>query len=159
MDGSPVKYRSRAELRRLWERRKAGERTADLAAEIGISANWLCRAWREHCRIDVERHEFDERRARFGTPSAARIYSLRFEGATYREIAEALGMEDPPGKGARLAHSLLRRYCDRAKVRLPVRGSGPRPRRCGACGAPGHDRRTCRRDSTGNDGGIREVAS
>jgi len=136
-----LKYRSKNELRRALEKKKLGVPTSVIASELGISRNTLCRHWRVHLGTDV-RKIYNELRCKGSVMPGLEIYTKRISGMTFREIAEEAGIQNP-GSNATIKNlgSILHNYCRRVGCEYPGR---TRPvRRCGICGANGHDRRTC----------------
>lgn len=138
-----MKYRSRQELRRAWVRRKAGEDTDLLAAEMGVTGNMLRRHWREHLGVSAEQL-YTQELQHAAEVKGYTAYCLRVdERMTYREMAEHLGLDDPAGQGSRACWSALDSYCRR--IGIPVPKVKRRRRRCAECSEVGHDTRTCRR--------------
>ena len=103
-------------LRSLWARREAGERTAQLAAEILREAQVLRQYWRKLGLYSsaVIRTAENQRCA------SPRIYALRAKGLPYKAIADALALPATE-QTLRMLHNRLVRYCRRAGVPVPRR--------------------------------------
>lgn len=101
-------------LRNLWARREAGEKTAQLAAEILREAQVLRQYWRKLGLYSsaVIRTTESQRCA------APRIYALRVKGLPYKAIADAMGLS-PTDQTLRMLHNRLARYCRRVGVQMP----------------------------------------
>jgi hypothetical protein len=110
----PTNITTVPQLKRLWQRRLNGETTAAIAADIGCSVRNLSRRWR-FVGIDPLRHY---RTQAYRKSNGYRIWVLRREGKTYREIAMLLGFP-PDAIGERLIYMRLVRYCRRAGVVMP----------------------------------------
>ena len=139
-----MKYWGKRELRRLWERRLAGEDTTTIAEDAGIHHNTLRRHWRVHLGVDVRSVHTNERRASSKVPGV-RLYTLRSQGLSYRQIAEQEGVEDPSSRRTIVdLQNILGKYCKRIGVQPPKVERVGLPQLCSRCGAPGHNRRSCR---------------
>jgi hypothetical protein len=108
-DGLSVKV-----LRELFARREAGENTDDLAAEVGKTGTTLRRAWR---RVGLHAAKLVRRENNIACVPHI-IYTMRFAGKSYREIAERLGILYTR-ENTRLLYMRLVRYCKRAGCKVP----------------------------------------
>jgi hypothetical protein len=111
--GSPLTC---AQLRALFARRVSGERTADLATEVGTSVSNLQKRWRrigcssKSCEA-AERAATVERRT-------CMVWRLRREGWTYYAIASRIGLPADDKSLRRLRTHLLR-WCQRNGIEVP----------------------------------------
>jgi len=110
----PTNITTVPQLKRLWQRRLNGEATAAIAADIGCTVGNLNRRWRG-IGLDPMRHYRNRENRK---SNGYRIWVLRREGKTYREIAMLLGFP-PDESGERLIYMRLVRYCRRAGVIMP----------------------------------------
>ena len=115
------------ELRALFARRQKGERTADLAAEVGMSVNNLGKRWRRVgcCAEKVHRAANNQQ------THASKVYALRKQGKNWRQVVEAFGLDPDDDANTRLLYMRLVRYCKRVGCPVPSveptrRGSGRR---------------------------------
>jgi len=103
------------ELRALYQRHLAGEPTAALAAEIGMSVNNLGKRWRR-----VGCHAARARRVECNVRQRPSwLYAQRSEGVPWRVLVEQHGLPDTQAS-VRLLYQRLRRYCDRVGCQLPA---------------------------------------
>jgi hypothetical protein len=117
----PTNVTTVPQLKRLWQRRLNGESTAAIAADIGCSVGNLARRWRL-IGIDPMRYYRNQEHKK---SNGYKVWVLRKEGKTYREIAMLLGYT-PDDAGERLIYMRLVRYCKRTGVVMP-RVSSSRP--------------------------------
>lgn len=102
------------QLKRLWQRHLNGEPTKAIAADIGCTVNNLTRRWRR-IGLDPMRHYRNQANRK---SNGYRVWALRKEGKTYRQIALLLGFP-PDDTGERLIYMRLVRYCKRTGVIMP----------------------------------------
>lgn len=110
----PTNVTTVPQLKRLWQRHLNGESTASIATDIGCTVGNLTRRWRG-IGLDPMRHY---RNKEYRKSNGFKIWSLRKEGRTYREIAMLLGYP-PDESGERLIYMRLARYCKRTGVIMP----------------------------------------
>jgi len=115
------------ELRALFARRQKGERTADLAAEVGMSVNNLGKRWRRvGCHAEKVQRVTNNRQTH-----SSKVYAMRAKGFAWRQVVEAFGMDPDDAANTRLLYMRLVRYCKRVGCPVPSveptrRGSGRR---------------------------------
>jgi len=102
------------DMRELYRRRQAGERVVDLAAEVGCTIANLYRRWRRLKLYSSKLIEQERQENRIGYKG----WSMRKQGKTYFDIAEAVGWERN-AKSARRARAQIARYCERVGLTLP----------------------------------------
>lgn len=110
----PTNITTIPQLKRLWQRHLNGEPTAAIAAEIGCTVGNLSRRWRR-IGLDPMRHYRNKEHRK---SNGYKVWVLRKEGKTYREIAMLLGYP-PDDTGERLIYMRLARYCKRTGVIMP----------------------------------------
>lgn len=106
-------------LRRLWQRRCDGERTVDLAAEIGVSATMLRNQWREILEVSPQDANNSQRDQR---SRDRKVWRWRKRGMSFAECCEELGMK-PTRRNQMTLLSSLRTYCEKHEMPYPSRPS------------------------------------
>lgn len=110
---------TKPELRRLYARRAAGERTAVLAAEVGVSTRALQRAWRS---IGLSTWGlYMNRTDGYVEQVYRRAYMLHEAGQTWAQVAAALEWSSTVA----VLRNRVRRWAMRATVVPTWRGNTP----------------------------------
>jgi len=103
------------QLRALYARHLAGESTAALASEVGMSVNNLGKRWRRvgchAAQARVVQRNVQQR------PSW--LYAQRSAGVPWRVLVAQHGLPDTQAS-VRLLYMRLRRYCERAGCAMPT---------------------------------------
>lgn len=104
-------------LRRLWEQRCDGERTADLASEIGVSPNMLRSQWRDVLGVSPQAEDRTQRDQR---ARDRKVWRWRKRDVSFAECCEKLGLE-PSRRNQMTLLGSLRSYCEKHNLPYPSR--------------------------------------
>lgn len=105
-------------LKDLWERRRKGEPTADLAQELDITPTHLSKMWRKY-GMDPQA-EAHWRKVSQNSDTTSNVHSWRFhEGISYKECCVRLGMEPTSANAHRLRQRHWR-FCRRNRAPWPT---------------------------------------
>jgi hypothetical protein len=105
------------ELRQSMDRYRQGESLKRIAEGLGVTEDRLYRALLA-ADIGFTEKEDQDRQTRMYFADA-RMYGMRKEGASYAEIAQAMGWRTDP-IGRRRVGRRITRYCERIGISIPV---------------------------------------